>query len=183
MGETQHNCNPSTQPDKLRCVLAFFTRDNQTENNWWKRSRTYENEPENTNYKSTAGSSQQSSKQKNGDNIVNMIQINMKNQTKRQEFIIKKPIQTTHRGFLPTLQNLLSVVKQRWLSFLGNLSFKDLYESQILKLNKRHYRVVCHQFVQCKLCYQAAHTKAPILNPTKYNNTPCNEEALPEGSS
>lgn len=82
----------------------------------------HENEPENTNYKSTAGSPQQRSKQKTGDNIVNMIQINMKNQTKRQEFIQKKTTQKNHSNYTPklfqarilqTLQNLLSVVKQR----------------------------------------------------------------------
>lgn len=45
------------------------------------------NEPENTNYKSTAGSSQPSCKQENADNMMNMIQINTNYQTKRQEVI------------------------------------------------------------------------------------------------
>lgn len=88
-GESQHHRNPSTQPAKWRCVLAFFTRDNETENNWGKYTRMHGNEPENTNYKSTAGSSQPSRKQENTDNVMNMIQINTKYQTKRQEFIKK----------------------------------------------------------------------------------------------
>lgn len=45
---------------------------------------------------------------------------------------------------LQTSQDLLSTVKQ---SFLGNSSFKDLYESQMLTLNRRHFRAVFQHLV------------------------------------
>lgn len=137
--------------------FCIFTRDNHAENNWGKCTRMHENEPANTNYKSTAGSSQQSSKQKNGDNSRKILQINIKKK-QRDQNSSEKASNCTSKLFqtrrLQTLQNLLSVMKQRWLSFLGHSSFKDPYGSQMLKRNRRHYRAVCHDFALCNVIGQ-----------------------------